>query len=82
VIFELDQENYQYAFVSGPDTSYLWFLSRTPQVDESLVQQFVQRARMLGFDTDGLVFPEQDCGRLAKDAANASREIADQRPCQ
>ena len=27
VVFELDQ-NYQFAFVSGPDTSYLWLLSR------------------------------------------------------
>ncbi len=30
VIFELDQDGYQYAFVSGPDTSFLWLLSRTP----------------------------------------------------
>ncbi len=33
VIFELDREHYQYAFVAGPDTSYLWLLSRTPEVD-------------------------------------------------
>ena len=24
VVFELDKENYQYAFVSGPDTGYFW----------------------------------------------------------
>ncbi|MFA0071671.1 lipocalin family protein, partial [Vibrio breoganii] len=32
VVFELDKEGYQYAFVSGPDTDYLWLLSRTPEV--------------------------------------------------
>ena len=36
VVFELDRENYQYAFVSGPDLSYLWLLSRTPEVDDAL----------------------------------------------
>ena len=82
VIFELDQENYRYAFISGPDTSYLWFLSRTPQVDEQLVQRFVERARSLGFDTADLIFPEQDCERLTQDATNAFQEMAGRRPCQ
>ena len=27
IIFHLDQEDYSHAFVSGPDTSYLWLLS-------------------------------------------------------
>ena len=59
VIFELDQENYQYAFVSGPDTSYLWLLSRTPQVDPELIARFTERAAALGFDTAELIFPVQ-----------------------
>lgn len=57
VIFELDTENYQYAFISGPDTSYLWFLSRTPTVEDQLLQRFIQRAQSLGFDTERLIFP-------------------------
>jgi apolipoprotein D and lipocalin family protein len=60
VIFELDKEGYQYAFVAGPDKSYLWFLSRTPQVDQGMMQQFVQQANSLGFDTDQLIFPDHD----------------------
>lgn len=59
VIFELDEKDYQYAFVAGPDTSYLWFLSRTPQVDKALVDHFIARAKNLGLDTDALIFPEQ-----------------------
>jgi len=56
VVFELDKENYQYAFVSGPNTSYLWFLSRTPTVEKDLLEKFVQRARELGFDTENLIY--------------------------
>jgi apolipoprotein D and lipocalin family protein len=59
VVFELDRENYQYAFVSGPDRSYLWLLSRTPTVSTGLMDYFVQRARELGFDTDSLIFVDQ-----------------------
>ena len=60
VIFELDKEGYEYAFVAGPDKSYLWFLSRTPQVDKGLMEKFIQQASGLGFDTDALIFPDQD----------------------
>lgn len=58
VIFELDKENYQYAFVSGPDTSFLWLLARTPTVAPELIEQFVARASSLGFDTRELIFPK------------------------
>ena len=56
VIFELDKEDYRYAFVSGPDNSYLWFLSRTPTVSEEMTDRFVQSARALGFNTENLIF--------------------------
>ena len=58
IVFELDQKDYQYAFVSGPDTSYLWMLSRTPTVDPALIETFVAQASSLGFDTSKLIFPE------------------------
>jgi apolipoprotein D and lipocalin family protein len=56
IVFELDQKDYQYAFISGPDKSYLWFLSRTPTVSEELKQRFIDRAVQLGFDTEKLIF--------------------------
>ncbi|WP_422624410.1 lipocalin family protein [Pseudoalteromonas rubra] len=59
VVFELDHDNYQYAFVSGPDTEYLWLLSRTPQVDQAITDKFVSMAAERGFDTDALIFVEQ-----------------------
>ena len=39
VIFELDEENYQYAFISGPNTSYLWLLSRSPTLQNENTEQ-------------------------------------------
>lgn len=59
VIFELDKENYQYAFVSGPDNSYLWLLARTPTVDDKLLARFVAQAEQLGFDTSKLIYVKQ-----------------------
>lgn len=59
VVFELDKENYQYAFVSGNSTPYLWLLSRTPEVSDELLARFKARARELGFDTDGLIYVRQ-----------------------
>ena len=58
VVFELDKENYSYAFVSGYDKNYLWLLSRSPTIDESLLQSFIQRAEELGFETDELILVE------------------------
>ncbi len=59
VIFELDQPDYQYAFVSGYNSSYLWLLARTPQVSNTLKSDFVSKARELGFNVDELVFVRQ-----------------------
>lgn len=67
VIFELDKEKYQYAFVSGPDTSYLWLLSRTPSLPQEVIDQFVQRSKNLGFDVSKLIFVHQDVSTKPED---------------
>ena len=59
IVFELDKENYQYAFVSGPDKSYLWLLARTPEVDKALIERFTTKAEELGYATDKLIFVDQ-----------------------
>lgn len=58
VIFDLDHDNYQYAFISGPNTDYLWLLARTPTVEPALVERFRTQATALGFDTGALIYPE------------------------
>lgn len=58
VVFELGEE-YDYAFVTGYNKSYLWLLARTPTVDQTLIDQFVTKAKALGFATEKLVFVDQ-----------------------
>jgi len=59
-IFELDKENYEYAFVSGPDLSYLWLLSRTPKLDKKVIDRFIKKSKQLGFAVDELIFVKHD----------------------
>jgi len=60
VVFDLDRENYQYAFVSGPNTDYLWLLSRTPVIGEELRNRFMSQATKLGFDVEQLIYVDQE----------------------
>ncbi len=60
VIFELDSEEYQYAFVTSSNRSYLWLLSREPVISEDLKQRFLTSAEELGFDVEELIFVEHD----------------------
>lgn len=58
-IFELDQENYQYAVVSGPSHAYLWILSRSPSLSDTVKEQLIQKASDAGFNTQDLIFVTQ-----------------------
>lgn len=58
VVFALDAQDYQYAFVTGYDRSYLWLLARTPTVSDDVLTQFIALSEQRGFDTDTLVFVE------------------------
>ena len=59
IIFDLDRSNYQYAFVAGNSTDYLWLLSRTPQVSDEVMESFISQSAALGFDTEALIFVNQ-----------------------
>lgn len=56
IVFEVDEANYEYAFVSGPNESYLWLLSRTPELPQNIIEKFKQTSKELGFDTSKLIF--------------------------
>ena len=62
-VFELD-EAYTRAYVTGDDRSYLWFLSRTPEVEPAALDAFRARAEALGFDLSELVVVDQDAAKL------------------
>lgn len=48
-------DDYSWAVVSEPNQEYLWILSRTPQMDESLYNQLVKELDKLGFKTSLLI---------------------------
>lgn len=64
VVFELDPD-YQYAFVAGNTTNYLWLLARTPAISDELKTHFLQRAKSLGFAVDELIFVDQELNQNA-----------------
>eukprot|EP00297_Palpitomonas_bilix_P017895 CAMPEP_0113882878 /NCGR_PEP_ID=MMETSP0780_2-20120614/9241_1 /TAXON_ID=652834 /ORGANISM="Palpitomonas bilix" /LENGTH=170 /DNA_ID=CAMNT_0000870025 /DNA_START=178 /DNA_END=690 /DNA_ORIENTATION=- /assembly_acc=CAM_ASM_000599 len=42
-ILELD-EDYKYALIGGPSRRYLWILSRTPQLEQSIIDKLLKAA--------------------------------------
>jgi len=51
--------DYSYAAVGDPSRKYLWILSRTPQLDNSVYDSIISRMRNMGFDTDRLILTKQ-----------------------
>jgi apolipoprotein D and lipocalin family protein len=60
IVIELDHDNYQYALVCGPDKSYLWILAREPRIKEDVKNNLIAKAAALGFETNKLIFVDQD----------------------
>lgn len=51
---------YQYAVVGDPDREYLWILSRTPEMKESVYQNLQRRVETMGFNPGKLVKTPQN----------------------
>lgn len=58
IIFQLD-DSYQHSYVTGNDRDTLWLLSRTPSVDDKVLQDFKNVAKQKGFDLDSLQLVSQ-----------------------
>lgn len=54
-------EDYSYAVVSEPGKNYLWILSRTPKMDEQLLDDIIEHLKQKGFDTGKIVRTVHDC---------------------
>lgn len=48
-VLDLDPE-YQHVLIGEPSRKYAWVLSRTPQMDEAVLQKILDRAAELGFE--------------------------------
>jgi apolipoprotein D and lipocalin family protein len=59
-VIALDGENYGYAMVAGPNRSYLWILSRTTSLDETILADLKSKAAEWGFDTSELIAVRHD----------------------
>ena len=51
--------DYSYAVVSNPSKKYLWILSRTPQLNDTVYHQILVRLKEKGFDTSKLLVTQQ-----------------------
>lgn len=58
-VIDID-ENYQHALVVGNSVKYMWILSRTPEIPESIKLRFLEKAQKLGFQTDQLIWVKHD----------------------
>jgi apolipoprotein D and lipocalin family protein len=54
LIFGLDNENYSWALVGSDTRDFLWFLSRTPTVDDSLFARMKEIALSQGYKLEKL----------------------------
>ena len=55
-VIALDQQNYRWSLVAGPDRDYLWILARDTTLAADVRQQLIAQAQALGFATDKLIW--------------------------
>ena len=59
-IISLDEE-YNYALVGDPSRKYLWVLSRSKNLDDTIYSELLDIAKINGFDVDNIIKVNQDC---------------------
>jgi len=52
-------ENYEYAVVGHPERKYLWILSRTPEMEETLYNRILEKLRRQSYDVSRLIKTQQ-----------------------
>lgn len=50
--------DYKYALIAGESLKYLWLLSREKTMPEDVKQEYLEKAKAVGFDTSKLVWVE------------------------
>lgn len=58
-VIDID-DDYKYALVVGHSTKYIWILSRTKEIPESIKQRFLAKAQKLGYNTGELIWVNHD----------------------
>lgn len=58
-VIALDEQNYRWSLVAGPDRDYLWMLARDKTLPAEVREQLLSQAKALGFATNKLIWVEQ-----------------------
>ncbi len=53
-------EAYKYALIAGKNLSYLWILSREKTIPNNIKQDYLSKAKALGYNTDDLIWVEHN----------------------
>lgn len=53
-------ENYNYALIAGKNLDYLWILSRTTEIPEDVKNEYLEKAKQIGYDTTQLIWVKHD----------------------
>ena len=53
-------DDYSYAVVTSGTKDYLWILSRSPQLQKTLLEEIIARLKELGFETGKFEYPKQE----------------------
>ncbi|MBC8342837.1 MAG: lipocalin family protein [Bacteroidetes bacterium] len=59
LVMELDTADYAWALIGSNSPNYLWILSRTPQLDEEVYRELLNKAEKRGYNLDKLIKVEQ-----------------------
>jgi apolipoprotein D and lipocalin family protein len=51
--------DYSYAVIGEPTRKYLWVLSRTPMLDDTILQGVLDQVKQKGYDLSGLIRTKQ-----------------------
>lgn len=49
-------DDYRYALVAGNSLKYLWILSRTQDIPDTIKQRFLDKAEKMGYNTQNLIW--------------------------
>lgn len=58
-VIAIDPE-YRYALVVGKSLKYMWILSRTTVIPETIKKEYLQKAKAIGYNTDALIWVEHN----------------------
>ncbi|HYF57881.1 MAG TPA: lipocalin family protein, partial [Burkholderiaceae bacterium] len=77
-VLELDPD-YRWAMVGDPGREYLWLLSRSPVLQQDVLEGLLGRAREMGFAVDKVVLtPQKPAGAAPVPAPPSSGEASSQ----